>query len=198
MKADGLLPYTFSSNHLQQCFRVLDNGGILIYPSDTLWSLGCDAFDEQAVQNLRVLKKMPVQEAFILLVDSEEMLNRYVHRIHPRIDTLLHYHQRPLTVVYPKVRHIPDFVSAPDGSIAIRIVQDIVCRELICRLGRPLISTMATYWQQSPPMRYTDIPIDIIRAANFKLSIRDSASSHDKPSTLVAYDDNGLLTFLRD
>ena len=114
---------------LQKTIDTLESDGLILYPTDTNWSIGCDATSELAVTRVFRLKNRPYSQPMTILVDSMEMLKRYVDHVHPRIETLLSFHLRPLTIVYDAAVNLPSKLTAADGSIAVRIPQDEFCRD---------------------------------------------------------------------
>ncbi|MBL7776177.1 MAG: Sua5/YciO/YrdC/YwlC family protein, partial [Saprospiraceae bacterium] len=115
---------------ISEIVNLLKNGGLICYPTDTIWGIGCDATNEAAIDRLSDLRGGRPENGYIILVDSLEMLKRFVSKIHPRIETLLAYHQRPLSVIYDQAMGLPDSLRAPNGSVAIRIAKDEFCQEL--------------------------------------------------------------------
>ncbi|MEL6865695.1 MAG: L-threonylcarbamoyladenylate synthase [Bacteroidota bacterium] len=188
----------FEQDKLENISRTLDRGGIILYPTDTVWGLGCDACNESAVNRLFDLKQRERAKSFVLLVDSLEMLRDYVEEVHPRIDTLLHYHQRPLTVVYPRAKNLPKGVVAPDGSIGIRIVQDDFCRRLIQDFGRPLVATSANISDQPFSGCFGNVSSAIITHADYVVKYRQHEKNTSEPSVMVKVDEDGELVFLRN
>lgn len=190
--------FMFEQDKLENISRTLDRGGIILYPTDTVWGLGCDACNESAVNRLFDLKQRERAKSFVLLVDSLEMLRDYVEEVHPRIDTLLHYHQRPLTVVYPRAKNLPKGVVAPDGSIGIRIVQDDFCRRLIQDFGRPLVATSANISDQPFSGCFGNVSSAIITHADYVVKYRQHEKNTSEPSVMVKVDEDGELVFLRN
>ena len=136
---------------LTEIVETLSNGGTILYPTDTIWGLGCDATKVEAVEKIYELKNRPKEKGLVVLVDSHRMLLEYVGYVHPRIETLLSFHIRPLTVIYDKASGLATNALAPDGSVAIRIVQDTFCKEIIRLFGKPIVSTSANISRQSTP-----------------------------------------------
>lgn len=136
----------------------LAQGGIILYPTDTIWGLGCDATNEEACQRILALKKRPENKSFILLVDGFQMLERYVPEFpavcYDLVDTAI----RPLTIVYPTSKGLAPSVVAEDGSVGIRITQDPICLALIRSMKKPLVSTSANLSGEAVPANFAQIP----------------------------------------
>ena len=176
---------------------VINRGGILLYPTDTIWGLGCDPFNKDAVERVLQLKNREAEKAFILLVDSVEMLKKYVERLHPRVETLLFYHTRPLTIIYDNPIDLPKGIIASDGSIAIRVTTDPFCKHLIHQFGKPIISTSANVSGEPYPPNFGAISTDIIKGVDYVVGIRQAEEKEVQPSVIATVNANGELEFIR-
>lgn len=177
--------------------RVLERGGLILYPTDTIWGIGCDATDPAAVASVYKLKRRDPTKSFVILVDCVEMLRNYVAHLHPRLETLHVYHERPLTVIYKQGANLAPNVTAPDGSIAIRIVQDNYCRDLIQTFGKPLVATSANVSNEPFPAHFGEVSSEIIQGVDFVERYRQQDKSVREPSVIVRLDDKSDLEFLR-
>ena len=186
-------------DHVTPALRALRRGGLLLFPTDTIWGIGCDATDAAAVRNIYTLKQRPLHKPFVLLVDSVEMLRRYVGEVHPRVETLLLHHLRPLTIIYENARRLPPVVQGPGGTVAIRVVQDRFCRRLINQFDRPLVGTSANVSDQPFPTHFGAIRSDIIRGCDHVVRYRQNDRSLDQPSVIarIADPERPELEFLR-
>ena len=183
---------------LNNIITILNQGGLILYPTDTIWGLGCDPFNQDSIQRLNYLKNRDPEKKFILLVDSISHLKRHVPHIHPRVETLLYYHTHPLTVVYQNPIHLPDFLINEDGTIAIRITQNPFCKELIKEFDKPIISTSANKSGEPFPQNKGEIDEDIIHNVDYIVHGHFSESKNSSPSVIVKYDKKGDLIFLRE
>ncbi len=181
----------------QQAAQVLTRGGIILYPTDTIWGIGCDALNESATDRIFDLKQRPRHKPLILLVSSITMLKRYVHQVHPRLETLLSFHRRPLTVIYPDPNRLPDFAKGPDGSVAIRVTKDCFCRNLIKELDRPLVSTSANFSDDPAPEHFGSISSDLITKVDYVVDYKRDETSPGEPSAIVRLSEKAELIFLR-
>jgi L-threonylcarbamoyladenylate synthase len=154
-------------------------GETLLYPTDTIWGLGCDATNDQACQKLLEIKKRPIEKSFIVLMDSVQMLEKYVPEFHSICYDLIDLATSPLTIIYPSAKNLAPAVVANDGSIAIRIPQDKTCLELIRKLKKPLVSTSANISGEKSPEKYLDINIDIKKSVdNILIQRKDEVMRH--------------------
>ena len=138
---------------LDSALSMLRQGRIILYPTDTIWSIGCDATNPVAIEKLNRLKKND-QEDFEILVDSIQMLKNYVDHLHPRIETLLIYHVRPLTIIFDNPRNLPSNAISRKGTISVRLVQDEYCRNLIKEYGCPLLASFAKFREEPFPVNF--------------------------------------------
>jgi len=159
---------------IDEALEVVQKGGIILYPTDTIWGLGCDPFDQTAVDKILKLKNREPEKAFILLVSSVDMLKKYVLRLHPRIETLLSYHKRPLTIVYDNPVNLPESIIAKDGTIGIRVTTDSFCRHFIDKLGKPLVSTSANVSGQPFPPNFSAISTEIKEGVDHVVNLRQA------------------------
>ena len=183
---------------LDNALAVLRNGGLILYPTDTVWSIGCDATNPLAAARIRQLKRTDDAFGLEVLVNSLEMLRAYVGRLHPRIETLLLYHVRPLTVLYDQARNLPDSLLAIDGSISIRLVQDNYCSELIGTLGKPLVAAPADLRNDYFPVNFGAISSDVIEHVDYVSRYRRSDKAPAQPSVMVKLSVKDELEFLRE
>lgn len=184
------------SDEIPKIINTLKSGGTIIYPTDTIWGIGCDPFNESAVGNLFYLKKRPRNKPILLLVDSIEMLKQYVS-IHPRVETLLVYHKQPLTLIYKADKRIPDFLTTADHTIGIRVVLDDFCQEVIKSFGKPISSTSANFAGNPFPANFEDIDVNFLNVADYVVNYRQNEPCKGSPSVIATFDREGELSFLR-
>lgn len=190
----SLLPKT----EVEELIKTLRNGGLILFPSDTTWALGCDATNPAAIRRLRALKNRSAAQPFIILADSVDMLKNYVRHVHPRIETLLYFHQRPLTIVYDEPIGLPADVLSPEGGAAIRVVQDDFCRSFIQALGRPVIATTPCRDAQPVPRHFGEIQSDILTGVDWVAKHRQKDRQFEPLSVIARLDPHEELEFLRD
>ncbi len=188
---------TFDTDNFDNISNILADDGILLYPTDTIWGLGCDATNSVAVERIYNLKQRDQSEPFVLLVDSIDMLKKYVVELHPRLETLMMYHTRPMTVIYDQAKHLPENALGPEGSVAIRVAHDSFCQQLIQAVGKPLIATSANINNEPFPSTFGEISSQIIQGVDYVAKHRRSDKTPKEPSVIVKYDGKGELVFLR-
>ncbi len=189
----------FENEKFQEILTTLRQGGVILYPTDTIWGIGCDATNEEAVNKISQIKGREPHKGYVLLVDSLEMLKKHVGEVHPRVETLLSYHTRPLTMIYAESFGVAANVLAPDGSVAIRIVQDAFCRELIAQLGHPMVSTSANKSGHPFPNHYGEISSDILEEIDFVVKFKQDNKERGEPSVIARFNpEQEELEFLRE
>jgi len=188
------------SNYLDDLNEVkviLNSGKVVLCPTDTIWGLSCKAFDELAVERIYQLKKRDRNKPFILLVDNISRLKNLVEHIHPRIETLIHYHLRPLSIIYKAKPSLPKFLIPETDTVAIRVTKHPMLQELISLIDAPLISTSANEQGKKTPVNFDDISILMKREVDYVFHTGRDINKHAKSSQLISWDEEGELTFLR-
>src|SRR5688572_1106943 len=120
----------FTAEEIAYLANVMKDGGIILYPTETIWGIGCDATNEVAIEKINILKKRPEDKNYILLIDNELRLREYLEYLPPKASNLIEYYTRPLTIIYDKPKNLPASVLAKDGSIGIRVTSDSFCKAL--------------------------------------------------------------------
>lgn len=177
--------------------ETLKSGGIILYPTDTVWGLGCDATNEQAVARIFELKKRSDSKSLITLVSDADMLARYVEVIPEVAINLLEVNDKPMTIIYPSVMGLAKGVAAEDGSAGIRIPMHDWCREVIRRFRKPIVSTSANISGEPAPAFYEEIPLEIIEAADWVADPYLEEGATGEPSQIIRVGLHGEVEVLR-
>jgi L-threonylcarbamoyladenylate synthase len=188
----------WEKDNIKSIENVIENDGTILYPTDTIWGIGCSALSDVAIQKVINIKGRTPEKGFVVLVESIEMLKNYVKEVNPKIETLLSHHKRPLTVIYDCPLGLSPLSLAPDGTVAIRIAQDDFCKELIWACGVPLISTSANYSGNPFPANFGEIQSDILNKVDYVVKHRQSDKSKSEPSTIVKVTSKKELEFIRN
>ncbi len=183
---------------LENTLAALRHDGLILHPTDTVWSISCDATNPVAVERLFRLKQDRDPKQFELLVGSLNMLRRYVQHLHPKLETLLYYHVRPLTVLFEGIRHLPDRLLSADGTLGIRLAQDDYCRELIRSYGYPLYVTPANSPGASYPNGLGSVRSDILQGVDYIAKQQDHPSASRELPVVVKLSEQDELLFLRE
>lgn len=176
--------------------QLLKQDKVVICPTDTIWGLSCSVNSESATKRIYDIKERALGKPFILLVSDLSMLKRYVVNIHPRIETLLVHHKKPLTVIYSQPRFIPQYALATDGSIGIRIVQDETCAAIIRSVNTPLVSTSANYSSAPSPGTYQEIDQNLLTQVDYVATFNRDDEIRT-PSVIIKYDEEGQIEIIR-
>ncbi|WP_153797982.1 L-threonylcarbamoyladenylate synthase [Foetidibacter luteolus] len=172
---------------IENCINVLRAGGIILYPTDTVWGLGCDATNAEAVEKIIVLKKRPAEKSFVVLVASERDVLQYTAAPDPAIFDYLQSQEKPTTVIYDHAIGLAENVVAADGSVAIRITKDEFCRHLVKRLRKPLVSTSANFSGITPPAIYAQVDKEIVAGVDYVPRYRQDDTRQSPPSSIIRW-----------
>ncbi len=183
---------------ISEIASLLQKGNIICYPTDTIWGIGCDALHQTAVDRITMLKGRAPDMGYVLLVSNVEMLKRFVPKMPPRLETLLAHHQRPLTIIYAHSIGLPDWVKAPNGSVAIRVATDEFCLELIEAFGGPIISTSANKHGDPFPPTFGGISSEILAGVDYVVKYRQDDKEPAEPSSIAFLDRYQELEFIRE
>lgn len=183
-------------NDIESCLDVLRSGGLILYPTDTIWGIGCDATNEKAVEKIYQLKKRSDEKALIVLVADERDVMQHVAAPDLSLFDFLVTTIKPTTVIYDGALGFAHNLIGSDGSIAIRICQDEFCRHLIKRFRKPIVSTSANISGMPSPKNFKDISIEIKNGVDFIVQYRQDDDIPSQPSSLIKWD-NGKVTILR-
>lgn len=188
---------TAFENDIRQCVAALQQCGVILYPTDTIWGLGCDAADEAAIEKISKLKHRPVQKSFVVLLADARQIFQFVAAPPPDIIELLAGFEEPTTVVYPDGLNLAPGVLAADGSVAIRVTKDAFCKALIKRFGGPVVSTSANISGELPPRFFQDINPEIIDGADYVVRFRQEEVAEKKASRILRLLPDGSFERLR-
>jgi len=182
---------------LNGALKVLRDGGVILYPTDTIWGLGCDATNQQAVEKIFAIKKREESKSLIILVNGFQMLERYVESIPEAAAGILEVADKPITIIYPKGKNLAPAVLSSDGSVGIRICSDDFCNELITRFRKPIVSTSANISDKSSPRSFPEISEEIFISADFVLKHRQWDTEIKTPASVIKVEDDGVIKIIR-
>lgn len=182
---------------IKNCVETINNGGVILYPTDTIWGLGCNALNEGAVDRIFNIKHRPSNKSLIvLLADAKDVL-QYVAAPPPDIIYIIENFDRPTTVIYQGALGFPDNVVGEDGTIAIRVTNDPFCKTLIKRLQKPLISTSANISGQAHPNTFMEMSKNILSKVDYTVQYRRGDNTLAPPSRIIKIDDEGTIETIR-
>lgn len=196
MKTTELTQEKFN-NDIEAALKVLNNGGLILYPTDTIWGIGCDATNSKAVEKIFKLKKREDRKAVIVLVADERDVLQYVANPDFRVFDYLNQATKPTTVVYEGAIGLANNITGEDATVAIRICYDIFCRQLIKRFRKPLVSTSANISGQPASKTFADIPKEIIKGVDYVVEYRQNDTTPSEASSIIKWNKDGSITTLR-
>ncbi len=176
--------------------EVLRNGGIILYPTDTVWGIGCDATIPEAVEKIYRLKQRSETKSMICLVSRDAMLERHVTMVPDLAYDLIEMADKPLTIVYDKPKGVAENIIAEDNTLAIRVVRNEFCRRLIDRLKHPLVSTSANLAGQTTPRSFAEISEDIFKGVDYVVNLQRE-NVNTTPSSIIKLSEDGRVTVIR-
>lgn len=175
----------------------LKRGKVILYPTDTIWGIGCDATLSKPVHRIYRLKKRFERNSMIILLDHPDKLATYVKKVPPIAFDLIERYQEPLTIIYPNAMNVAKNVVADDGTIAIRIVRDEFCRKMISLFNKPVVSTSANLSGQPAPIAFSKIPKEILEGVDHVVNFNRDVIIRTKPSTIIRLMENGEFEVIR-
>lgn len=181
---------------IENCLRVLWEGGIILYPTDTVWGIGCDATNEAAVEKIIALKQRPSSKSFVVLVTSERDVLQYTASPDLAVFDYLAQSKKPTTVIYEHALGLAESVLAGDGSVAMRICNDEFCRHLIKRFRKPIVSTSANISGYPSPALFNEINDVIINGVDYVVKYRQDDNIKAAPSSIIRWK-NGNVVVIR-
>ena len=185
-------------NDIVNCLEVLKRGGMILYPTDTIWGIGCDATNEQAVEKIYRLKKRSDEKVMIVLVADEKEILKHAAGPDLAVFDYLQKTKKPTTVVYQGALGFADNLVSKDGSIAIRICGEPFCRQLIKRFRKPIVSTSANISGKPSPKIFTEICEEIKKGVDYIVRYRQDDNTLAVPSAIVKWNSDGKVFIIRE
>ena len=182
---------------IEQCIQALNNSGLILYPTDTVRGIGCDATNADAVSSLYALKRRADEKAMIILLADEMDIPRYVTEPNPKVFDYIKGIHKPTTFVYEGGVGLAENVIQKDGSVAIRITKDPFCKKLIRKFGKPIVSTSANVSGYPAPSVFRDIDVLIKNGVDYIVQHRQDDLTPAVPSAVVKWNADGSLTIIR-
>lgn len=184
-------------NDIVNCLEVLKRGGLILYPTDTVWGIGCDATNGLAVEKIYQLKKRPDNKSMIVLVTDERDILHYVAAPDLSVFDYLEETKKPTTVIFENALGLADNLVAKDGSIAIRICNEVFCKALIKRFRKPIVSTSANISDQPTPKSFKEIKEEIKTGVDYIVQYRQDDETIAEPSSVIRWNSKGEVEILR-
>jgi len=182
---------------IEPCLQVLRTGGLILYPTDTVWGIGCDATNPVAVERIYQLKRRENHKAMVVLVAEEKDILSYVTQTDLQVFDYIKGVHQPTTIIYEQAVGLADNLLAENGSVGIRICRDPFCRQLIKRFRKPLVGTSANISGYPAPGSFQDIDALIIRGVDYVVHYRRDDPNPGRPSSIIKWENDGSYTILR-
>ncbi|MFD1095365.1 L-threonylcarbamoyladenylate synthase [Salegentibacter chungangensis] len=181
---------------IQNCIATLKRGGLILYPTDTVWGIGCDSTNAEAVERVFALKQRSESKSLICLVNDFKMLNEYVEDVPEVAYDILKYAAKPTTIVYDDPIRVAENLIAEDNTLAIRVTKDAFCKELTKRFRRPIVSTSANISGQPTPNSFSQISPEILKGVDYVVNLHQSKKS-SQPSAIIKLSNDGKVKVIR-
>jgi len=183
-------------NHLNNALNALKQGGLILYPTDTVWGIGCDATNVKAVENIFKLKKRNDNKALICLVADDRMLKKYINKIPETAFDLMNIEDSPITIIYDKPQNLANNLIAEDNTIAIRIPDSEFCFQLLRKFNGAIVSTSANISGNPTPKSFKEIHEDILKGVDYVVNLPDE-NLGTKPSSIIKLSEDGKVQIIR-
>ena len=180
-----------------QCLKVLSDGGLILYPTDTVWGIGCDATNAEAVKRVYQLKQREDSKALIVLIDSSDHLDHYVVDVPMIARELIDVAVKPLTIIYEGAYNLAPNVLGEEDSVGIRIPNDEFCHRLCERFGKPIVSTSANVSGEPTAKTFDDISPAIVQGVDYAVEYRRSDKTPHQPSNIILLSRDGTFKIIR-
>lgn len=182
---------------IREAVQVLNKGGVILYPTDTVWGLGCDATNSEAVRRIFAIKRRADSKAMLSLTDAVGRVDYYFDRVPEIAWDLWEVADKPLTLILPRARNVAPELIAEDGTMGMRITHEAVSNALCARLRRPLVSTSANISGEPTARCYADISEEVKQAVDYIVPLRQNEAHNPAPSGIIKVDDGGLIQVIR-
>ena len=184
-------------SEIEKTLAVLKRGGLILYPTDTVWGIGCDSSNPEAIDKIYKLKQREDSKSMICLVHDFKMLNQFVEEIPEVAYDILKYADKPTTIIYDDPIRVSQNIIAPDNSLAIRVVNDTFAKTLVRKFRRPIISTSANVSGQKTPMTFKQISPEILEGVDYVVDFERNKKSHN-PSAIIKLTMDGQVKIIRE
>lgn len=182
---------------INKAIEILKKGGVILYPTDTIWGLGCDATNPKAVAKIYEIKKRTDSKSMLVLLDSDNRLTAYVQQVPSMAWNLIEISDKPLTIIYPNAKNLAENLIAEDGSIGIRITNEEFSKNLIKRFRRPIVSTSANYAGEKSPKNFLEVEDQLKTEVDYVVNWRQNDRKNAKASSIIKLETNNEIKIIR-
>ncbi|MFP4556503.1 MAG: L-threonylcarbamoyladenylate synthase [Bacteroidales bacterium] len=185
-------------NIIKEAIEVLKKGGIILYPTDTIWGIGCDATNPEAVDRVYKLKQREDSKSMLVLVHNPNLINQYINDVPDVAWDLIEVTDKPLTIIYPDAKNLASNLIAANGSVGIRVVKHAFCEQLIHRFRKPIVSTSANISGSPSPKGFYDIDDRILDGVDYIVPTEFDESTSTSPSGIIQLGKGGEVKVIRE
>lgn len=185
-------------DEVKKAVEVMRAGGVILYPTDTVWGIGCDATNAEAVKRIYEIKRRDDSKAMICLVDSEARLSRYVRHVADVTWDMIELATKPLTIIFDGATGLAPNLIAEDGSVGMRVTREEFSKELCYRMQKPVVSTSANISGEETPRKFSEISEEIKNAVDYVVNYSRQGKEKHKPSSIIKMKENGEFTIIRE
>ncbi|EDV07756.1 Sua5/YciO/YrdC/YwlC family protein [Bacteroides intestinalis DSM 17393] len=183
---------------IKKACQVMNEGGVILYPTDTIWGIGCDATNEEAVRRVYQIKQRSDSKAMLVLVDSPVKVDFYVQDVPEVAWDLIEVADKPLTIIYSGARNLASNLIAEDGSVGIRVTNEEFSKHLCQQFRKAIVSTSANISGQPSPANYSEITEELKSMVDYVVGYRQEEMGHPKPSSIIKLDKGGVIKIIRE
>mgnify|MGYP001826600751 FL=1 len=181
---------------IDNSITILNEGGLILYPTDTVWGIGCDATNKEAIEKIFKLKKRSDKKTMICLVANQFMLEQYVEKVSEPAYDIMDLSERPVTIIYDNPRGVADNLIAEDNTLAIRVASDNFCQQLIKKFKRPIVSTSANIAGEPTPGSFSEISELILKGVDYVVNL-EQKKINNSPSSIIKLGNDGIVKIIR-
>ncbi len=181
---------------IDNTITILNEGGLILYPTDTVWGIGCDATNKEAIEKIFKLKKRSDKKTMICLVANQFMLEQYVEKVPEPAYDIMDLSERPVTIIYDNPRGVADNLIAEDNTLAIRVASDNFCQQLIKKFKKPIVSTSANIAGEPTPGSFSEISELILKGVDYVVNL-EQKKINKSPSSIIKLGNDGVVKIIR-
>lgn len=185
------------TEEVERAADYITSGKVILYPTDTIWGLGCDAKNQEAVDRIYRIKQRSDNKSMLVLMNGIQMLKDYLIRLPDQSQTLFDSTEKPTTIIFPAARNLAQNLLAEDGSVGIRMTSDPFCRQLIELTGLPIVSTSANISGKPAPALFSEIESQIKKQVDHVVNWRQEETTPGSPSAIIKIEPNGTCSVIR-
>lgn len=183
---------------IKKALEVLKNGGLILYPTDTVWGIGCDATNEEAVKKIYALKQREDSKSMLVLLENPNRINSYIQEVPEIAWDLIDAADKPMTIIYPGAKNLAKNLLAEDNSIGIRLTEEAFTMELILKFRKPIVSTSANISGEASPQNFSEISQTIKDGVDYVVKYRQEEMTKSNPSSIIKLGTRGEIKIIRE